>query len=46
MDFFRKSLLSFIEFSLYVSGDPDSIRLELTGSDEVKNLLKEEFQLA
>ncbi|USK62221.1 hypothetical protein [Peribacillus asahii] len=36
----------FIEFSLYVSGEADSIRLELTGSEEVKNLLREEFHLA
>lgn len=36
----------FIKFSLYVSGEADSIKLELTGSKEVKNLLKEEFNLA
>jgi hypothetical protein len=36
----------FIKFSLYVSGEADAIRLELTGSEEVKNLLREEFQLA
>lgn len=36
----------FIKFSLYVSGEADSIRLELTGSKEVKNLLREEFRLA
>ncbi|AND42890.1 MAG: hypothetical protein ACQEXE_25230 [Bacillota bacterium] len=35
----------FIRFSLYVSGEADSIRLELTGSKEVKNLLKKEFHL-
>jgi|SRR3954451_29041 hypothetical protein len=36
----------FIKFLLYVSGEADSIRLELTGSDEVKILIKEEFRLA
>lgn len=35
----------FIKFSLYVSGEVDSIRLELTGSEEVENLLREEFHL-
>ncbi|MBT2724735.1 hypothetical protein [Bacillus sp. ISL-46] len=36
----------FIKFLLYVSGEANSIRLELTGSDEVKILIKEEFHLA
>ncbi|WP_394542624.1 hypothetical protein [Priestia aryabhattai] len=36
----------FIKFSLHVSGEADSIKLELTGSKEVKNLLREEFHLA
>ncbi|MGG3891580.1 hypothetical protein [Metabacillus fastidiosus] len=36
----------FIRFSLYVSGEADSIKLELPESKEVKNLLKEEFHLA
>ena len=35
-----------IKFSLYVSGEEDSMRLELTGRNEVKNLLREEFHLA
>ncbi|MCA1203329.1 MULTISPECIES: hypothetical protein [Bacillaceae] len=35
----------FIKFSLNVSGDSESIRVELTGNEDVKNLLKEEFQL-
>ncbi|VXC34775.1 conserved hypothetical protein [Bacillus sp. 349Y] len=35
----------FIEFSLYVSGEADSIRIELTGGEQVKNLLREEFSL-
>lgn len=37
---------SFIKFSLHVSGESDLIRLDLTGSEESKNLLKEEFYLA
>ena len=36
----------FIKFSLYVSGEADSIRLELAGNNEVKKLLREEFRLA
>ena len=36
----------FINFSLIVSGDADSIRLELTGNETVKNLLREEFLLS
>lgn len=36
----------FIKFSLSVSGEVDSIRLELTGNEEVKNILREEFHLA
>ena|SRR5690625_2084985 len=35
----------FIKFSLNVSGDSESIRVELTGNEDVKKLLKEEFQL-
>lgn len=35
----------FIKFSLNVSGEADSIRLELTGSKEVKRLVREEFHL-
>jgi hypothetical protein len=35
----------FIKFSLNASGESDSIRLELTGNEEVKNLLREEFRL-
>ncbi|WP_230495125.1 hypothetical protein [Pseudoneobacillus rhizosphaerae] len=36
----------FINFSLFVSGDVDSIRLELTGNETVKNLLRKEFRFA
>ncbi|MGD6834869.1 hypothetical protein ACQCT5_22225 [Sutcliffiella halmapala] len=35
----------FIEFSLKVSGEADVIRLDLTGNQSVKDLLKEEFRL-
>lgn len=35
----------FIKFSLNVSGDSESIRVEMTGNEDVKKLLKEEFQL-
>lgn len=35
----------FIKFPLSVSGVSESIRVELTGNEDVKNLLKEEFQL-
>ncbi|KAA0560440.1 hypothetical protein F0342_22785 [Bacillus sp. CH30_1T] len=35
----------FIEFSLQVSGEADFIRLDLTGDQAVKDLLKEEFHL-
>lgn len=36
----------FIKFSLHVSGESELIRLGLTGSEEVKNLVKVEFDLA
>jgi hypothetical protein len=36
----------FIRFSLHVSGEEDKIRLDLKGSEQVKSLLKQEFQLS
>lgn len=43
---FENRCCPFIKFSLHVSGESELIRLNLTGSEEVKNLLKEEFYLA
>ncbi|MGD6831083.1 hypothetical protein ACQCT5_02895 [Sutcliffiella halmapala] len=43
--FYENQCCPFIKFSLYVSGEADIIRLELTGNEVVKNLLREEFSL-
>lgn len=43
---FENRCCPFIKFTLHVSGELDLIRLDLTGNEEVKNLLKEEFYLA
>ncbi|WP_261132069.1 hypothetical protein [Bacillus sp. Marseille-Q3570] len=36
----------FIHFSLQVSGESETITVELTGNETVKNLIKEEFRIS
>lgn len=40
---FENRCCPFIKSTLHVSGELDLIRLDLTGSEEVKNLLKEDL---
>ncbi|NOU73431.1 hypothetical protein GC098_18725 [Paenibacillus sp. LMG 31458] len=43
---FENLCCPFIRFSLHISGDDPTIRLDMTGNDQVKSLIQNEFNIA